>query len=103
MSVRYEIVLCRKEGQRLTLESLASSAGVHPVVVERFVEFGLIEPIEREGTRLLFDASDISRLRMIGRLRETLGVNLAGIAVILDLLDKLCALQRENETQRSRL
>ena len=102
MPVRYQIVLSRTERQRLTLESLASGAGVHPVLVERFVEFGLLEPIEREGTRLLFDASDIPRLRMIGRLRETLGINLAGIAVILDLLDKVCALQRENEMRRSR-
>ena len=39
---------------------------------------------------------------MIGRLRESLGINLAGIAVILDLRDRYCALQRENETLRSR-
>ena len=75
---------------------------MHPALVERFVEFGLIEPVEWEGATLLFDASAVPRLRMIGRLRESLGINLAGIAVILDLLDRLCALQRENETLRSR-
>jgi len=36
-------------------------------------------------------------------LREALGINLAGVAVVLDLLDKYCALQRENELLRSRL
>jgi hypothetical protein len=52
---------------------------------------------------LFFDASAVPRLRTIGRLRKGLGINVAGVAVILDLLDKLCALQRENEMQRSRL
>ena len=103
MSVqRYDIVLCRREAQQLTLETLAAHAGMHPALVERFVEFGLIEPVEWEGATSLFDASAIPRLRMIGRLRESLGINLAGIGVILNLLDRLCTLQRENESQRNR-
>jgi chaperone modulatory protein CbpM len=100
---RYDIVLCRREAQQLTLEALAARTDIHPALVERFVEFGLIEPIEWEGASTLFDVSAIARLRMIGRLRESLGINLAGIAVILDLLDRMCALQRENERQHSGL
>src|SRR5215207_7097836 len=100
---RYDIVLCRRESQQLTLEALAGHAGMHPELVERFVEFGLIEPMECDGATVLFDASAIPRLRMIGRLRESLGINLAGVGVIVNLLDRLCALQRENETQRNRL
>jgi len=42
-------------------------------------------------------------LRMIGRLRENLGINLAGIAVILNLRDRLSALQRENAIYRARI
>ena len=99
---RYDIVLLRREPQKLTLDAVASRAGMHPTVVERFVEFGLIEPIEQEGTTLFFDPSAIPRLRMIGRLRESLGINLSGIAVIQDLLDRLCALQLENEALRRR-
>jgi len=97
---RYEIVLLRRESQTLTLEALASCTGMHPALVERFVDFGLIDPIERQGRSLLFDPSTIPRLRMIKRLRESLGINLAGIAVIQDLVDKLCALQLENEALR---
>lgn len=99
---RYDIVLCRREPQQLTLDMLAARAGMHPVLVQQFVEFGLIEPVEWQGARLLFDASAVPRLRMIRRLRESLGINLAGVAVILDLRDRFCALQRENETLRSR-
>jgi DNA-binding transcriptional MerR regulator len=100
---RYDIVLCMREAQQLTIEALATRTDMHPALVERFVEFGLIEPIEWQGATTLFDTSAIARVRMIGRLRESLGINLAGIAVILDLLDRMCALQRENERQRSGL
>jgi hypothetical protein len=53
----------------------------------------LITPVEQSEKELLFDAAAAPRLRTIVRLRRSLGINLAGIAVILDLLDKLCALQ----------
>ena len=100
---RYDIVLCRDERQQLTLDELASCAGMAPALVERFVEFGLIDPIESGGARWLFDPSAILRLHMIRRLRESLGMNLAGIAVTLDLLDRLSALKQENEKLRSKL
>ena len=103
MAIRYQIVLCPRLSERLSLETLAGRAGLHPALVEQFVRFGLLEPAEREGTKLLFEISAVSRLRTIRRLREALGINLAGIAVVLDLLDKYCALQRENELLRSRL
>jgi MerR family transcriptional regulator/heat shock protein HspR len=100
---RYNIVLCRDERQQLTLDAVALCAGLHPALVESYVEVGLIEPVAWQGAALLFDASAIPRLRMIGRLREALGINVAGIAVILDLLDRLHALQRDNESLNSRL
>jgi DNA-binding transcriptional MerR regulator len=100
---RYAIVLHREESQQLTLESLAARAGMHPSLVERFVECGVIEPVGWAGGTRVFDVSAVPRLRMVGRLRESLSVNVAGIAVILDLLDRFYALQRENERLRSRL
>lgn len=98
---RYELVFRRVENH-LSLEALAARADMHPALVERFVECGLIEPCAREGASLFFDAAAVPRLRLIGRLRDNLGINLAGIAVVLDLLDRLRALQRENERQRNR-
>jgi DNA-binding transcriptional MerR regulator len=76
---------------------------VHPALIEYFVEYGLLEPSARTGTQLLFDTACIARLRTIERLRRDLGANLAGIAVILDLLERLTALQRELEQWRRRL
>jgi chaperone modulatory protein CbpM len=100
---RYEIVLRRHETQQLTLDELATRADMHPGLVQRFVELGLIEPIGSDGLGSFFDASAVPRLRTIGRLRESLGINVAGVAVIMDLLDRFCALQRANESMHSRL
>jgi MerR family transcriptional regulator/heat shock protein HspR len=100
---RYEIVFRPGDPNRLSLEMLAAHVDMHPAVVERFIDCGLLEPSGREGGELFFDPAAVPRLRTIRRLRDNLGINLAGIAVILDLLDKLCTLQREHETQRSRL
>jgi DNA-binding transcriptional MerR regulator len=99
---RTHIILGRIEPEQLTLEGLAACAGVHPARIEYFVEYGLLEPIARTGTQWLFDTACLARLRMIERLRRDLGANLAGIAVILDLLDRLTALQREVEQWRRR-
>ena len=100
---RYDIVVLRSGRQKLTLDAVASRAGLHPALVEAYVEFGLIEPVEWEGANKLFDAAAIPRLRMIGRLRESLGINLAGVSVILDLLDKLRSAKRDNDALRSKL
>ena len=99
---RYEIVLLRKERELMTLDALASHAGCSPALVEACVERGLLEPIEWEGTARMFDDAALPRLRLIGRLRRSLGINLAGVAVVLDLLDRVRALQRENEMLHNR-
>ena len=99
---RAPITRRRIASEQLTLEGLAACAGVHPARIEYFVEYGLLEPIARTGTQWLFDTACLARLRMIERLRRDLGANLAGIAVILDLLDRLATLQREVEQWRRR-
>ena len=98
---RYEIVLCRRERDQLTLEMLAATAEIHPGLVERFVAYGLLEPVEWAGPLLLFDEAAVPRLQMILRLRRDTGVNLAGIGMILDLLERLRALERENQWLRA--
>lgn len=99
--LKYQLVLCSTDDQRLTLEDLALHTGMHPALVEQLVEFGLLTPIRRQGA-MLFDPSAVSRLRTTARLRRTLGINLAGISVILDLIEKVSALQRENDSLRYR-
>ncbi len=90
----------RIEGELVTLDGLAARAGLHPTLIERFVEYGLIEPVERAGAHMLFDQDCVARVRKIERLRRHLGANLASVAVILDLLDRLSKLEQEIERLR---
>lgn len=87
----------RTERERLTLEGLAEQTGLHPTLIEHFVEYGLIEPAERTGEQLRFDVDCVLRVRKIERLRHDLGANLASVEVILDLLDRISRLEKEVE------
>ena len=102
ITIRYPLVPRRASRERLTLEAAAARVGLHPVLVERFVELGLVEPAERTGAEMRLDAACLPRLIAISRLRSDLGVNLPGVAVILDLVDRLAALERELAWLRQR-
>jgi hypothetical protein len=67
------------------------------------VDSGLLEPLPHAGVQPLFAAAGIARLQRIERLRRDLGINLAGMAVMLDLLDRLTALQHEVAQGRARV
>src|SRR5215510_1242851 len=96
------IVLSRQDPQWLTLEELAHAARLHPHLVQSLVDYGLLEPLRQDGPRLFFDMAAVLRVRTIQRLRHDLGVNLQGVAVILDLTERLRLLQRELDWWRSR-
>jgi MerR family transcriptional regulator/heat shock protein HspR len=98
-----ESVLYPKDPRRLTLDELAQAVHLHPKLVTRFVDFDLLAPVEQEGSRLLFEEATVLRLQAIQRLRQDLKVNLSGIAVILDLMERLREQQRELDWLRNRL
>lgn len=101
MSIQDDMIIHPTVLNLLTLESLAGVAEMPLDLVRLFVDQGLIAPIPSEsGTQLWFEASCIVRLRAIRRLRRDLGINLPGIAAVLDLLDRVQSLQRELETLR---
>lgn len=93
----YPLALFRQPNDRITLDVLAERTGVHPLRVQDYVEFGLLDPGERSGERLWFPVAAVARLRRIERLRRDLGVNLSGIAIILDLRERLQGVRRELE------
>lgn len=83
----------------LSLSELAAITQVHPDLILRFREFGLIDAVT-DGVEPLFDLAAIQKVRTIRRLRSEMGVNLAGVAVILELLDQIKRLQAEIEWLR---
>jgi hypothetical protein len=101
--MRYDLVLRSIDCDDLTLEHLAAHAEMHPALVERLVDCGLLQPVASGAAIFLFDSSKIVRLRSIKRLRRDLGINLQGIAVVLDLIERLRDLERENASLRAKL
>ncbi len=79
---------------RYTLSEVAYRAGLHPELIDRFIRLGLIEFIDRSSDgELLFDSGVIPLIRRILRLRNELGVNYAGVGVILELTSRLEAME----------
>jgi DNA-binding transcriptional MerR regulator len=78
----------------LDLSEAACRCGVHPELLDRFVRLGLIDYVERstEGD-LFFEPEVIPLVRRILRLRNELGVNYAGIGVILELMSRIESLE----------
>ena len=87
----------------LSVEDLAKATSLHPKRVEKFVGFGLIEPAIRIWSGPMFPRSSLERLRRIVRLSRDLGINLAGIAAVLDMRERIESLQKEVERLRRRL
>jgi MerR family transcriptional regulator/heat shock protein HspR len=77
----------------------ASRVGVHPQTLRLYERVGLVKPARRGSNRLYSDW-DIDRIRQIQRLTQELGVNLAGVEVILALLEQINQLQAELEEIR---
>jgi hypothetical protein len=86
------MIQCRPGGRTLSLEEVAARCGLHPLLVERFVALGLIDPLEGEPNR--FAPEVMLRLQRAFRLRRDLGLNYSGAAFILELLDRIEALER---------
>ncbi len=84
------------------MKLICEKVGLSPRTIRCWVEEGLLSP-QREGRRLVFSEEDLQRILLIRRLREDLGVNLAGIDIILQLLDRISSLEEEIARLRKEL
>lgn len=76
---------------------------MHPQTLRLYERLGLVRPQRRNGRNRLYSQNDIERLLQIQRLTQDLGVNLAGVEVILDLLERLEQAQLDAEERLERL
>jgi hypothetical protein len=83
----------RRLGQHpLSLEEVAARCDLHPLLVERLVALGLIDPVEGESNQ--FPPEATMRLQRALRLRRDLGLSYNGAALVLELLDRIEMLER---------
>ena len=80
------------ETSEISLVELCRTCAVEAEIVEAMVEHGVLEPAGRRGHHWCFRASSIRRTRVALRLQRDLGVNLAGVALALELLERIDSL-----------
>lgn len=73
--------------------------GVHPQTLRQYERLGLVVPSRAGAKNRLYSESDIRRVRRIQRLTQEMGVNLAGVELILRLLDDMEEMRRDMEKQ----
>lgn len=81
----------------LSLGELSQAARLSTQRIVELVEEGVVEPIGREPGKWTFRGTSLQRIRCARRLEQDLGVNSAGIALVLDLLDEVGRLRARIE------
>jgi chaperone modulatory protein CbpM len=84
---------------RLSLDGFAGSAGLHPELVRRLVKLGLLHATRDSADELWFTRAELVTVARIQRLRTGLSLNYAALGLVLDLLDRIDALERELRTR----
>jgi MerR family transcriptional regulator, heat shock protein HspR len=85
-------------GHKLYMISVVSEMlRIHPQTLRIYEREGFIKPKRSGGNTRLYSEEDVERLEMVLRLTRELGVNLAGVEVILSMREKMEQMQREME------
>jgi len=82
---------------------VSSMLNIHPQTLRQYERDGLIKPSRTQGRMRLYSQRDIDRMKMILRLSRELGVNLAGIDIILRLKEQMEEMEQEIEKLKDEL
>jgi MerR family transcriptional regulator/heat shock protein HspR len=92
---------------RYVISIAARMVGVHTYTLRYYEKVGIVEPARSRGNIRLYSESDIAQLRRVKTLMDDLGVNLAGVEVIMRMVQRMLELQEqvqelEDELDRTR-
>lgn len=87
----------RKDSAFFMISVVAQQFGVHPQTLRLYEREGLLSPSRTEGNTRLYSERDLEKLSIILSLTRDLGVNLAGVEIILNMRRKMEAMQMEME------
>ena len=86
----------REQGKRTYMISAVSKRyGLHPQTLRLYERDGLLAPSRTDGNTRFYTDEDMERLEVILNLTRNLGVNLAGVEIVLNMRDKMGALQEQ--------
>ena len=87
----------RRKGGTYTISAVAAQYEIHPQTLRLYEREGLLKPSRSEGNTRLYTDEDLARLEVILSLTRDLGVNLAGVEIILNMREKMDAMRSEFE------
>ncbi len=87
----------RTRSRTYTISAVATQYEIHPQTLRLYEREGLLKPSRSDGNTRLYTDADLERLDVILSLTRDLGVNLAGVEIILNMREKMDAMQREFE------
>src|SRR5271170_6058542 len=79
------------------ISSVAEQYAIHPQTLRLYEREGLLKPSRSDGNTRLYTDDDLERLEVILKLTRDLGVNLAGVEIILNMREKMSEMQRQIE------
>ncbi|MGD0839612.1 MAG: helix-turn-helix transcriptional regulator [Candidatus Acidiferrales bacterium] len=80
------------------ISAVADLYKLHPQTLRLYERVGLLKPSRSQGNTRLYTDTDLERLEVILTLTREMGVNLAGIEVVLNMREKMAEMQRQMET-----
>lgn len=72
-----------------SIASVSRITGMHPQTLRKYERAGLLRPARQEGNQRIYSENDVSRLRRIQYLVDIRGLNIAGLAMMLAITDRL--------------
>ena len=79
------------------ISAVAEQYQIHPQTLRLYEREGLLTPSRSEGNTRLYTDDDLERLEVILKLTRELGVNLAGVEIIMNMREKMAAMQQQIE------
>src|SRR3954466_11922557 len=79
------------------ISAVSERYGIHPQTLRLYEREGLLRPSRSDGNTRLYTDEDLERLEVILSLTRNLGVNLAGVEIILNMREKMEEMQRQME------
>ena len=83
------------KGKYYMISVVAKSYGIHPQTLRLYEREGLLKPSRTEGNTRLYSDQDLKQLEVILNLTRDLGVNLAGVEIVLNMRRKMEHMQSE--------
>lgn len=79
------------------ISAVSEQYQIHPQTLRLYEREGLLKPSRSDGNTRLYTDEDLERLEVILKLTRDLGVNLAGVEIILNMREKMAEMQRQIE------